>query len=171
MNAQFYHSASYVPPNGTKAEQSRQQQQWDDYQLQQRAGRASMSDIADSKNRISTKSRKRADSHQPSSKPSQMRSSNVASPTEQSHAPTMSTQQRFSEDYDERPRRYSSVDPGYVGNRLSPKLSPSYLYDDSSLSGTFNSPTHVELERTIEHRKSLKGVERLRSKVKGWVRV
>ncbi|OAL00514.1 hypothetical protein IQ06DRAFT_145763 [Phaeosphaeriaceae sp. SRC1lsM3a] len=170
MNAQFYQSASYVPPDGTKAEQRKRQEQWDDYQRQQRVGRASMSDIPDSNYQTSTQLRKRADSHQPSLSSPQLRRSNMASHSEQSHTSAMSAQQRSSHDYDERPRRYSSTDPGYVGHRLSPQLSPSYLYDEPRLSGTFNSPTHVELERSIEHRKSLKGVERLRSKVKGWAR-
>lgn len=133
------------------------------------AGRASMSDFPDSRYSKSTTSRKRADSHQPSSTSPQSRRSITASHSDQSHAPAMSAQQRSSHDYDDQPRRYSSADPGYVGARLSPQLSP-YLYDEPRLSGAFNAPTDLELERTIEHRKSLKGVERLRSKVKGWVR-
>lgn len=191
MNAQFYQSASYSPSGGTKEEQCRKREQWDDYQRQQRgmlvyfskrfhrsthqdtAGRASMSEFPDSRYQTPTstsnKSRKRADSHQPSSTPPQLRRSTMASRSDQSHMSTMSAQQRSSHDYDERPRRYSSADPGYVGHRLSPQLSP-YRCDEPRLTGTFNAPTDIELERTIEHRKSLKGVERLRSKVRGWVR-
>lgn len=170
MNAQYHQSANYIPPGSTKAGRSRKYGQWDGVQHQQRAGRVSMSDFTDSRHfATSTASRKRADSHQPSSTPPQLRRSIVASYSDQSHTSAMSAQQGSSHDYDDQPRRYSSADPGDVGNRLSPQLSP-YHYDEPRLSGGFNAPTDLELERTIEHRKSLKGVERLRSKVKGWVR-
>jgi hypothetical protein len=55
---------------------------------------------------------------------------------------------RPSYEYDERPRRFSSADY------------------ESRLSGNFNAPTEIELERERENRKSLKGVEKLKSKVK-----
>jgi len=120
MNSQFYQSAGYVPAGGSKAEERKQQEQWNRYQ------QSSMNDIPE--NRTPT-TRKRADSHQPPSSADQ-------------------TQLRPSYEYDERPRRFSSADYG------------------SRLSGNFNSPTEIELEREKENRKSLKGVERLKSKVK-----
>jgi len=137
MNSQFYQSAGYVPAGGSKAEERKQQEQWNRYQqcmcsymhpshVLSSQPTASMNDIPE--NRTPT-TRKRADSHQPPSSADQ-------------------TQLRPSYEYDERPRRFSSADYG------------------SRLSGNFNSPTEIELEREKENRKSLKGVERLKSKVK-----
>ncbi|KAH4072104.1 hypothetical protein HBI23_062900 [Parastagonospora nodorum] len=119
MNLQFYQSAGYVPPGGSKAEERKQQDQWNKHE------QSSMSDIPENRT-----TRKRADSHQPPSH------------ADQAHL-------RPSYDYDEqRPRRFSSADYG------------------SRLSENFNAPTEIELEREKENRKSLKGVEKLRSKVK-----
>lgn len=183
MNTQFYQSASYVSPTGIKAENQQRQAQWDNYQQQQRrklstnrhlcnhqtyaivAQRASMGDVPEDLNSETATRRKRADSHQP-------RSCHSHHSAEASHPAlrNSSTYVRSSQDYDEQPRRFSSTDTGYAYN-LSPQLSPSSPYSEvRRISGNFNAPTDVELERTREHRKSLKGVEKLRSKVKGWVR-
>ncbi|KAF2828436.1 hypothetical protein CC86DRAFT_288438 [Ophiobolus disseminans] len=130
MNAQFYQSASYVPDGGTKSEKTRRQEQWNEYQRQQRA---SMSNIPEDPNHQSSLSRKRADSHQ------------LVSTTHRS-------------------RR--SVDASHM-ERIHPVSNDAH---PARLSGNFNAPTHVELERDREHRKSLRGVEKLRSRVRGWVR-
>lgn len=126
---------------------------------------ASMGDVpANSSCKTSTR-RTRADSHQPTSSYSQH--SADASHPELDNSPT---HLRASYNYDERPRRFSSADTGYAYN-LSPQLSPSSPCSEvRRISGNFNAPTEIELERTREHRKSMKGVEKLRSRVKGWVR-
>jgi hypothetical protein len=93
----------------------------------------------DPSHQVSTKSRKRADSHQPRDErvqPSYLQSSYGY----------------------EQPRRFSSVD------YASPQQG-----EFRRLSGNFNAPTHVELEREREQRKGLKSVERLRGKVRAWV--
>jgi hypothetical protein len=191
MNTQFYHHASYTAPGGTRAEKKRMKEQWDEYQWQQQgsqfcstiisnsltpssAQRASMSDIAEDSHvqTSTTTSRKRADSHQPTSTTSPSLSPMYASYTEHFNPMMTSAHSSSPQAYDERPRRFSSADYGYASSRLSPQLSPSNSQGEvRRLSGNFNAPTHVELERNKEHRKSLKGVERLRSKVKGWARV
>lgn len=100
-------------------------------------------------------SRKRADSHQPKSiSPQSRRSVDV----EQIHPSVISAHLRSSYDFDERPRRLSSADHASPYGEV------------RRLSGNFNAPTHVELEREREHRKSLTSVEKLRSKVKRLVR-
>jgi hypothetical protein len=177
MNTAICQNAS---SRDTRAGTKGMQDQWDDRRWQQRgicspfchleivshanvAQRATMNGIPEHSNYATlTTSRKRADSHQPSATPHAQQFTN-ATQTEQS--PTANILD------DERPRRFSSADFGYVGNRLSPQLSPTNPYGEvRRLSGNFNSPTHVELERTKEHRKSMKGVEKLRSRVKNWVR-
>jgi hypothetical protein len=118
-----------------------------------------------------TASRKRADSHEPNATPPHAQRIIDATQTEHSHAAKPHAYPSPWHDYDERPRRFSSADFGYVGSRLSPQLSSTNPHGEvRRLSGNFNSPTEVELERTKEHRRSLKGVEKLRSKVKDWVR-
>jgi hypothetical protein len=89
----------------------------------------------DPSHQVSTKSRKRADSHQPRD--------------ERAHPSAISAHMHY-----EQPRRFSSVD---------------YAGEIRRLSGNFNAPTHVELEREREQRKGLKSVERLRGKVRAWV--
>jgi len=133
------------------------------------AQRASMSDIPeDPHNQTSPTSRKRADSHQPACYASRSWRSDDASHTEHIHSAAHT--RSSSHDY-EQTRRYSGADYGYVGNRLSLQLPPSNPQGEiRRLSGNFNAPTHVELERDREHRRSLNGVEKLRSKVRGWVK-
>lgn len=134
MNSQFDQSAGSVPPNGSKAEERKQQEQWSKHQQcvpsymphTSSQPTAPMSNIAENR---TTTTRKRADSHQPPSSADQ-------------------THLRPSYEYDERTRRFSSADYGF------------------RLSGNFNAPTEIELERERENRKSLKGVEKLRNKVK-----
>ncbi|KAH8732498.1 hypothetical protein GQ44DRAFT_602537 [Phaeosphaeriaceae sp. PMI808] len=166
MNAQFYQSASYVPPGGTNVEKKRRQEQWDEYQRQQQA---SISNVMQD-NQPSTRSRKRVDSHQPSVT-SPLRISVDASHTDHGRPNTNSADLRSSQDYMDRPRRFSSTDFAYVGGQLTPQLLPSTPQTEiRRLSGNFNAPTDIELERTRENRKSLKGVDKLRSKVKSLVR-
>jgi len=133
------------------------------------AQRASMSNIPeDPHDQTSPISRKRADSHQPACYTSRSRRSDDASHTEHIHSAAHT--RSSSHDY-EQTRRYSGADYGYVGTRLSPQLPPSNPQGEiRRLSGNFNAPTHVELARNREHRKGLNGVEKLRSKVRGWVK-
>jgi hypothetical protein len=99
--------------------------------------------------------RKRADSHQPNPLSPRSRRSVDA---EQIHPSAISAHLRSSYDYDDRPRRLSSADYASPYGEV------------RRLSGNFNAPTHVELEREKEHRKALTSVEKLRSKVKRLVR-
>ncbi|KAH7077672.1 hypothetical protein BKA63DRAFT_489223 [Paraphoma chrysanthemicola] len=161
MNLGYYEGVSYVPPGGTRAEKRRRQEQWDSHQREQQAHRCSMEDVPkEERYHNSTPSRKRTDSS-----PTPSPQSIDASPSS-----TSSTQCRSSSDYDP-PRRYSSADHRYAGNRLSPQLSPLHPQGElRRLSGNFNAPTHVELERERENRKSLKGIEKLRNKLRGLAR-
>ncbi|KAF1920990.1 hypothetical protein BDU57DRAFT_465957 [Ampelomyces quisqualis] len=165
MKEQFSKGASYVLPGGTKAERHQGQELWDEYQRQQRSQKELMGDVdEDSKSKMSTR-RTRADSHQPTSHTWQ--DSADASHPEFNNS---STHVKSYQDYDEYPRRFSSASTGHLYG-LSPQLSPSSPYGGvRRISNNFNAPTDVELERTREHIKSLKGVEKLRSKVKRWVR-
>ncbi|KAF2033615.1 hypothetical protein EK21DRAFT_58365, partial [Setomelanomma holmii] len=148
MNSSFYEGAGYVSPSGTRAEKKQRQEQWDDSKRQQQA---SMSDIPEERRyHASTKSRKRADSHQPTSSPPSSRQPANTSPTKDD-----SVHLRSSYEY-QQPRRYSSADYGHAG--------------DTRLGGNFDAPTYVEVERDCEYRRSLKGVEKLRSKFRGLVR-
>jgi hypothetical protein len=137
------------------------------------AQRASVSDMpGDPSVKDSSASRKRADSHQPicTWTPPQARQSIDASHAEYRLSPTTSTHPKSL--YNQNgPWRLSNTDYGHSGNTLSPQHSPSNPYSEvRGLSGNWNAPTHVELERTREHRKSLTSVEKLRSKVMGWMR-
>jgi hypothetical protein len=54
---------------------------------------------------------------------------------------------------------------------MSPQVSPLNPYGEvRKLSGNWNAPTDVELQKERQIEKSLKGMEKLRSKVRGWVR-
>jgi hypothetical protein len=130
------------------------------------AQRVTMSNITDDP----TVSRKRADSHQPASTPPQARQTINSSHAEYRQSPTTSTHSISSSNPDG-PRSYSRTDYEYAGTTLLPQLSPMSPYSEvRKLSGNWNAPTHVELERTRQHRKSLSSVEKLRNRVKGWVR-
>jgi hypothetical protein len=175
MNACFYNSANYVPPGGTKAENKRTQEQWDELQSQQRSMHHRLlvttrvtyirSDNSEQPAQQTSSSimRKRTDSHQPMSR--SQRNSDASQ--NQAFDPSMHVS---AQDHDERPRHSSGAGHGY-GSTLSPQFFPSSAPGEvRRLSTNWNAPTGVELERTREHRRSLNGMERLRSKVKGWVR-
>jgi hypothetical protein len=135
------------------------------------AQRASMSDMpGDPSVRDPAASRKRADSHQPTATPPQVRRSVDASHAE--HRPSLTTSAHPESSYSQNgPGRLSNIDYEHSGNTLSPQHSPINPYSEvRGLSGNWNAPTHVELERTRQHRKSLTSVEKLRSKVMGWIR-
>jgi hypothetical protein len=135
------------------------------------ARKISMSGVHMDPNRQSpATSRKRACSHQPATTRPQARRSVDASHDKYHRSSPTSAHSDSTQSHDE-PTRGSSTDYGYAENALSPQLSSSNPYGEArGLSCNFNAPTHVELERTTEHRKSLPSVERLRSIVKGWVR-
>lgn len=97
----------------------------------------------------SSESRKRADSYQPRS--TRRSTDNFWPGAEHSSQ-------------NDRLRRYSSNDY----NGLSPQRSPSYPRGEvRQLSENFNAPTEEEVARDREHRKSLKGVEKWRTKFGG----
>jgi hypothetical protein len=174
MNAQFYNRASYVPPGGTKAENKIRQEQWDEFQSHQRSMHrllviARVTYIRSDNSEqptfqiSSSTTRKRANSHQPTSR--SQRNSDVSQTQVFDQSMHSSTQ-----DHDEQLKQSSGAGHGY-GSTLSPQFSPSTLQGEvRRLSTNWNAPTGVELERTREHRRSLNGMERLRSKVKGWIR-
>jgi hypothetical protein len=187
MNAHPHQSANYALPSGTRVERERRREEWDE--CQQRAGmclqfrhlnlkshsgearKISMSDVHIDPSRQSPVTlRRRADSHQPATTRPQARQSVDASHDEYHQSSATSAHSDSTQSNNE-PTRGSSTDNGYAGNALPPQLSSSNPHGEvRGLSCNFNAPTHVELERTREHRKSLPSVEKMRSKVKGWVR-
>ena len=138
-----YVAASYVPPGGTKQEKAHRQEQWERYQ-QQVCRSSAMDKQHEDPHTTSTPapvSRKRADSH--------------SQPYSQSHLEP-EQQRRFSS-----ASHYSTQQPG----QSSPPP------EVRRISGNFNAPTHVEIERHNDTAKSTRSkIKRLENTVKGWVR-
>ena len=134
--------------------------------------RESMSDIAEDPTQRTPSpkptSRRRADSLQaPSSSPPQSRQS--ADVQQRPDQATISAYLRSSyyDDVTERPRRFSSAERYYSS---SPPAHHSSQGDIGRLSGTFNAPTHVEVERHEDHKRSSRGVGRFKNAVRGLVK-
>jgi hypothetical protein len=175
MNAQSYNSTSHVPSGGTDAENKRRQEQWDEFQSEQQSKCRLLivtqitHTILDNSEQSTFQTsslilRKRADSHQPLSRSQRNSDASQIQAFDQS----MHT---LPQGHAENPKQSSGASHEY-GSTLSPPCSPSSRSGEvRRLSTNWNAPTGVELERTREHRRSLNGMERLRSKVKGWVRM
>ena len=160
---------------------------WNEYQWQQRgmdssesniqsinrdtAQRKSMGDIAEESQSQPLTSHKRADSLQPrtSTSPQPRRSSDIEHLV---HPAAISAHLRSSHTHDDaqRPRRYSSAEHHAS---WPPPMHAHSVPEIRRLSGNFNAPTHVEVERHDEHnrKRSLSGIGKLKSAVKGLMRV
>jgi hypothetical protein len=133
--------------------------------------RKSLSDIAEYPNQplsiSKSTSRRRADSLQPraSSPPYPRRSANIELSSKQAVISAY-LRSSYHDDDGELPRRFSSAEYDY---------SPSAAHHNSQpeirrLSGNFNAPTNVELERHQSHKRTSWGMSKLKSAVRGLVR-
>lgn len=133
--------------------------------------RYSMSDIPeDPSQRLASSmpsSRKRADSHQPRiSTPPHARRSSDEEQLSQQAVISAYLRSSCSDDDAGRPRRFSSAEHYY---------SPSPAHHNSQgeirrISGNFNAPTHMELERQKDYKRSSRGLGKLKNAVRGLVR-
>ena len=112
-----------------------------------------------------TTSRRRADSLQPAASPPRSRSRRSTDVEAPLHPAAISAHLRSSDYHHERPRRFSSAEQYSL---LSPARSGSG--EIRRLSGNFNAPTPIELERHKDHSRRARGMGKLRSAVKGWVK-
>ncbi|OAL49550.1 hypothetical protein IQ07DRAFT_680764 [Pyrenochaeta sp. DS3sAY3a] len=167
MNGAFYQSAGYVPPGGTEKEKQRRQDQWAEWQRQQTSQRESMSDILEEPHSClaasKITSRKRADSLSPP-----LTSSRITPKTDTPAYSTTDSMHRQSLDADHQyARRFSSAE-----EYNSPWRSPMQASQPEirRLSGNFNAPTCVELERHKDYRRRSKGMDKIKNAVRGWVR-
>lgn len=180
MNSSFYKSAGYVPPGGTNKEKQRRHDQWEEWQRQQSSAHLlypllcddsncdgnSMSDIpGEPQNYLAASkiaSRKRVD---PLSPP--LTSSRVAPNLDTPTYSTNDSMHRQSLDTDQYARRFSSAEEYNPPRRSLMQASPCEI---RRLSGNFNAPTHVELERHKDYRRRSKGVDKIKNAVRGWVK-
>jgi hypothetical protein len=136
-----------------------------------RLARYSMSDIPEDPNQRSASSmpssRKRADSHQPrtSTAPHARRSSDESQSSQQAVISAY-LRSSYSDDDAGRPRRFSSAEHYY---------SPSPAQHNShgeirSISGNFNAPTAMELERHKDQKRSWRGLGKFKNAVRGIVK-
>ncbi|KAF1842068.1 uncharacterized protein K460DRAFT_409499 [Cucurbitaria berberidis CBS 394.84] len=161
-------NGALVPLGGT----TRKHEQWDEWQRQQRrAQRSSVGDIPAGRRNHSVSSnttvRGPVDYLQPAASPPPARSRRSTDVEAPVHPAAISAYYlRSSDDYHERQRRVPSAEQYHS---LSPVQSNRHR-EVGSLSGSFNAPTHVELERHKGHRKRAKGMHKLRSVVKAWIK-
>jgi hypothetical protein len=133
--------------------------------------RYSMSDIPEDPNQRSASftpsSRKRADSHQPRTSTAQhTRRSSDEEQLSQQAVISAYLRSSYSDDDAGRPRRFSSAEHHY---------SPSPAHYNSQgemrrISGNFNAPTVMELERQKDYKRSSRGLGKLKNAVRGLVR-
>lgn len=136
-----------------------------------RSARYSVSDIPEDPNQRTaamSSSRKRAESHQPQTltPPYAQRSSDEGQLSQQAVISAY-LRSSYSDDDTGRPRRFSSAEHYY---------SPSPAHHNSQgqirrISGNFNAPTDMELERQKDFKKSSRGLGKLKNAVRGLVRV
>ncbi|KAI4959125.1 hypothetical protein J4E86_002846 [Alternaria arbusti] len=137
---------------------------------QRQQPRYSMSDIPEDPNQRSAlfmpSSRKRADSHQPRTTLHHTPRSSDDEQLSQQAVISAYLRSSYSDDDTGRPRRFSSAEPYY---------SPSPAHHNpkseiSRISGNFNAPTAMELERHKSHKRSSRGLGKLKNAVRGLVR-
>jgi hypothetical protein len=130
------------------------------------AQRESMSDIPEEPHSYlaasKITSRKRADSHSPP-----LTSTRITPNTDTPAYSTTDSMHRQSLDSDQYARRFSSAE-----EYNSPWRSPMQASQPEirRLSGNFNAPTCVELERHKDYRRRSKGMDKIKNAVRGWVR-
>ncbi|KAH7380157.1 hypothetical protein BKA66DRAFT_442472 [Pyrenochaeta sp. MPI-SDFR-AT-0127] len=165
MNGAFYQGAAYVPPGGTKKEKQRRQEQWDEYQRQHMTIAEDPQDRSDPSKPTS---RRRADSLQPTTSLHSARG--CESPDVRASNCSAVSPARFestNNDYSsERLRRFSSAEQ----YNTSPLAQSNSHSETRRLSGNFNAPTHVELERCKDQKRGLRGMDKVKSTVRGWVK-
>lgn len=81
--------------------------------------------------------------------------------------PNADSLHRQSPDADQYARRFSSAEEYNSPWRSPMQASPPEI---RRLSGNFNAPTHVELERHKDYRRRSKGMDKIKNAVRGWVR-
>jgi hypothetical protein len=134
------------------------------------AQRHSMSDIAEDPNQqypaYTIPSRKRADSlHSQTPTPRVRRSADVEEQPRQAIISAYIRSSYYDDDVD-RPRRFSSAEHYH---------SPCPPHHNSQgevrrLSGNFNAPTHIELERYRDHKRSSRSIGKLKNTVRSLLR-
>jgi len=163
----LYDTNWFAKRSATMEKQTRQQQR----ERSQHGPRYSMSDIPEDPNQRTaamSSSRKRAESHQPQTltPPYAQRSSDEGQLSQQAVISAY-LRSSYSDDDTGRPRRFSSAEHYY---------SPSPAHHNSQgqirrISGNFNAPTDMELERQNDFKKSSRGLGKLKNAVRGLVRV
>lgn len=135
-----------------------------------------MGDIAEDHNqRLSPcvpTTRKRADSHQPqttitSSPPPRVRSSSDVDQLPQQALISAYLRSSYQGDDWDRPRRFSSA---AVHNHLPASPHHNSQGEMRRISGNFNAPTEIEVERQKDHKKRSRGIGKLKNAVRGLVR-
>jgi hypothetical protein len=140
-----YLATNYASLGVTGTEKERRQEQWGQYRQQKQRPSMDTNTPHEDPHTSSVHthaSRKRADSH-----------SQPYTPYDQEL---------------ERRRRFSSASYHRAGRATQPSSSPPEI---RRISGNFNAPTHVEIERHNDTAKSARSrIKRLENTVKGWVR-